>query len=651
MAEKDEDILDTLNRWFYQNVSNPVVGTAVDTAVGVGDLIQLLLKEGASRLGVETKPYTPVAPRTKQAMGVSDYDPYSPVAMATNVVGGAPRAGLNLLRSAVTKTPALFDAGIGALAREGQLYAASEGGAEIARQVAPDSVGAELLGSMLGGTAFNTADVLRGGKSTAGAPASYAVKPKGGVFLPQTIEDSTLNRYLRRLEEGLGELDLDAFDGRRVADQARKYFTTTYGTVDDPLRKAMLEGRLNDPDARDYLLKAAREDYASRGAASRRPAREAEAGVSNAMEDFEEYYDSKTGVRADLVGPNGWEAARRAEQDKLVGPMEASGVPEDLINPPFINIQTKDDLKKTFDDVQERQLSQSGTNRFEDYRASKLAAMLGMDPSQQTIATAVERGDLIYDFDPRHSFLKRDSILRGAEGIPADKLGKMSFPELVVAANKNNARYGDLDAAVERTTNGRAIPPKMWLKEGVKPVTAVGDSQWVRIVDPEYTKLESAHMGHSVRGYAKKGAYGAGTGGADAIRDGSAQVYSLRDSKTGLPRITVEVDASDRPAVKQIKGKQNQPPNREDWESVFALFDKLGFDEDTYIGELLLDDKGFGYTRWSDLYRQHLDNKKGGMARGGPVEIDDKNNKTTGGMINAPTETPANYSKGRWRLI
>jgi len=28
-----------------------------------------------------------------------------------------------------------------------------------------------------------------------------------------------------------------------------------------------------------------------------------------------------------------------------------------------------------------------------------------------------------------------------------------------------------------------------------------------------------------------------------------------------------------------------------------------------------------------------------------------KNNKAKGGMINAPTETPANYSKGRWRLI
>jgi len=26
-------------------------------------------------------------------------------------------------------------------------------------------------------------------------------------------------------------------------------------------------------------------------------------------------------------------------------------------------------------------------------------------------------------------------------------------------------------------------------------------------------------------------------------------------------------------------------------------------------------------------------------------------NRAKGGIINAPTETPANYSKGRWRLI
>ena len=160
MARDNEDFLEKLNRLFYENVSNPVVGTAVDATVGMGDLLQYLLKEGATRLGVETEPYAPVAPRVKQAIGASEYDPYAPAAIAANVVGGVPRAGVNLLRSAVTKSPTLLQEGLGALAREGQSFAASEGGARVAEELYPDSPLAGIAGAVTGGTAFNTADIV-----------------------------------------------------------------------------------------------------------------------------------------------------------------------------------------------------------------------------------------------------------------------------------------------------------------------------------------------------------------------------------------------------------------------------------------------------------------------------------------------------------
>ena len=481
-----------------------------------------------------------------------------------------------------------------------------------------------------------------------GAVAGMAVKPKGGVFYPRDINDSELNSYLSGLERYVGH-GLDAFNASSIADKARKYLTTTYGTVDDPLRIAMLEGRLDDPTARDYLIEAARRDYANRGRESRRSTPGAEnPGVSNAMEDFEKYYDSQTGIggiTVDDTDRDGWGLANNdgGVGEKIEDPLIAAGVPQELINAPHVGTVSTDRLRRDLEDYSNRLLeSDSGyLLRYAQDRIRRLSGLLGMDPSQRMLATAAEKGDIIYDFFPRHKFLEGSNLRRGLQDIPEDKLSKMSFPEMVIAADKNNRRYGDLDAAVERVTAGRAIPSRMWLQQGVEPIMEVGDSQWVQIKDPQFTRLESAHMGHSVRGYAESSSYGVGTGGSAAIKDGTAKLYSLRDSETGLPRITIEVSNNNRPdvpwryapSVTQIKGKQNNSPDPEDNLAIFQLFEKLGFDEDTRINERNWNvdpDKS-----WNQLYAEYLASKRRGSY------------KATGGLVTMPS----NYSKGRWRLI
>jgi hypothetical protein len=493
-----------------------------------------------------------------------------------------------------------------------------------------------------------------------GAVAGMAVKPKGGVFYPRDINDSRLSRYLSSLERYVGQ-GLDASNASSIADKARKYLTTTYGTVDDPLRIAMLEGRLEDPTARDYLIEAVRRDYANRGPESRRTTPGAEnPGVSDAMEDFEKYYDSQTGIGGITVEDADRDGWGRTNNDGGVGekikdPLIAAGVPQELINTPYVKTVSTDrlrtDLDKKLNELEEldsrgtssiftRGTSSMFTQGTKDH-IRRLNGLLGMDPSQRMLATAAEKGDIIYDVIPRHKFLEGSNLSRGLQDIPEDKLSKMSFPEMVIAADQNNRRYGDLDAAVERVTAGRAVPPRMWLQQGVEPIMEVGDSQWVQIKDPQFTRLESAHMGHSVRGYAENSSYGVGTGGSAAIKDGTAQLYSLRDSETGLPRITIEVSQNNRPdvprryapTVTQIKGKQNKPPSEEDYPAIFQLFEELGFDEDTRIREINRDmdsDKS-----WNQLYAEYLASKRRGSY------------KATGGLVTMPS----NYSKGRWRLI
>ena len=115
---------------------------------------------------------------------------------------------------------------------------------------------------------------------------------------------------------------------------------------------------------------------------------------------------------------------------------------------------------------------------------------------------------------------------------------------------------------------------------------------WQQLTQPGQFARESDAMGHSVRGYEptlgahpdwvpEAGVGGSqfyGLGGWEAIKEGRAQIYSLRD-KEGNSHVTVEVNAEQykqriegtnppqyedhKPSITQIKGKQNQAPAKQ----------------------------------------------------------------------------------------
>lgn len=193
---------------FGQNVTAPVVGSLVDMTVGVGDIAQMGLKAGAEKLGMETEPFAPVSPGIQEALGTAGYDPYSPVAIGAQIAVpalGALRAGRaagTVLSAAgpMTAREELARQAASGLAREGQLYAASEGGAEIARQVAPDSFGAELAGAMLGGTTFSTLDNLD--PRTASTARSQMAEIYRHTPTPERPFVGRLDSYIANLDVG-----------------------------------------------------------------------------------------------------------------------------------------------------------------------------------------------------------------------------------------------------------------------------------------------------------------------------------------------------------------------------------------------------------------------------------------------------------------
>jgi hypothetical protein len=163
---ESRNMLRRLSDAFGQNVTAPVVGSALDMTAGVGDLLQMGAKAGAKRLGIETKPFTPVSSAIQKSLGVAGYDPYSPAALAASVL--LPAAGPLRAAGAATR-PMMSMAAPGSaketlsrlapiLDREASVAASAELAAMGARAAAPDNFTAEIAATVAGGGAYNTLD-------------------------------------------------------------------------------------------------------------------------------------------------------------------------------------------------------------------------------------------------------------------------------------------------------------------------------------------------------------------------------------------------------------------------------------------------------------------------------------------------------------
>ena len=387
----------------------------------------------------------------------------------------------------------------------------------------------------------------------------YAVKPSGGVFYPKG-SGSNVDAYLENIVKTLGKTDIPGKSAGTVADFIRnkghKYLTTTYATGKDPIREAVMEGRLTltgkDTDViRDYALAAARE------------------GNPNALKDVEKAYDSLTKLRGDVIIKDkdittmAREGKMDVAQEAEVARMLKEGVDPDQINY-MRNTRYVDDLGKSY--------APPAHNMLGELIAGTKQAETG---GQKAVQMAADKGERIYDItygSPDFEFLQPKVVAEGIATIPIKDLERMSFPEAVIRGAQNTLLDRSADAVVTALENGKSIPKKFYA-EGITPVKGAEDLGWVTVDTPFAVKLEGASMKHSVAGYAEKGKYG--HGGRDAFLEGKAKVYSLRPNG-GKPSVTVEARVDPEGLyVSQVKGPYNSEPTLEEKAKVFQLFDVL----------------------------------------------------------------------------
>jgi hypothetical protein len=452
----------------------------------------------------------------------------------------------------------------------------------------------------------------------AGAAPMYAVKTKGGAFYPEGM-GSGVDTYLDRVVKGLTSAEnLAGRDAKAVAEfirtKGRKYLTSVYGTADDPLRLAVIEGRMplygSDQERfRDYLLDAAR------------------AGNPNAIKDLERFYDDAT-----QLGIQGYVPAGSADPSYVVGNrmqaaqrerLLAEGVPEDLINPVYPSTSSAEQMATATYSPEARQklgqLLQGMEELPPDMRESYVRGVGDTDKGVQSLLYSATKEQPIYDLaaTPSMDFLKPNNLAEGIASIPLRDLERMTFPEAVVKGAQNMRLKRDRGLMLEKARDGKAVPKEIYF-DGTQPVYEIDKNQkWVRIMSPDAVELEGAAMRHSIGGYKTKDDYN--LGGKKAFNSGLARIFSLRNEK-GIPQVTVETKFTDEDGlmIKEVRSKFNSEPTAEEKRAVLQLFETLGPREigsTTYrnsrTGDTLKEEERVT-VNWGDEFKNYMQYKNKG---------------------------------------
>jgi hypothetical protein len=397
------------------------------------------------------------------------------------------------------------------------------------------------------------------------AGAAYAVKPRGGTFLTSgsmdnpsiSKVDKTIEMWVDRAIQNAPDVESTKAIRDFLDKKGRKYLTTELGTGADPIRTAISSGEIAPVGSDvgrfpEYLLHAARTPDAP--------------GHSVAKKDLESLYDRASTVEGRIVGSHDpADADARRRFNDIVRQSEANtrttmaqeGVPQELQNPSIQGV--------------------AGNELEASYNAG-LRNAIGAPQEFPAIAGAVERGQPIYDLGYQTTYMDMFSpkyVAENINAIPVNKLKNMSFADAMIEGSKRMEVSRNYDKAVDLVAKGASVPKEV-VMQYTKPVTETGNGQWVQLTDKLATKMEGKMLHHSVGGYADSSTYG--HGGTKGFEAGDAKVFSLRDPKTGIAKVTVEGKKLDngRTEITQVKGDFNSFPEQYK-EDLFNFFDHMGY--------------------------------------------------------------------------
>jgi muramidase (phage lysozyme) len=382
--------------------------------------------------------------------------------------------------------------------------------------------------------------------------AGITRRPGGNFFLNP---ESNLGERIKSATESIHE----AFLGGRInmakekaatemfTKKARDFFSKRAGSVDDELKRELIEGRMGlskeDEIFPDFLLDAAKK------------------GNPAAMRELEQRYDDMLGIKGFMRVENDDIMPRQIEGNIKQGMLaefkkNPSLIPDDLLyrltnkDPAEVRARITEN-PELFSTIIEPKLSKLITPDIElvskgDIEKYKnLYKKLAPDNLTANEQEAFKRGQEIYDIGLSRNMFGNslEDLANQALKMDAKELADIDFATFVRRATKLANQEKNILAQGEKVAEALSkgkTPDKEWLSFGMKPFVNARDGfVWKQVVNPDATIIQGKALNNSIAGYSRYGAYGPFNNGRKALDDGTVNLYVLYN-KEGIPVTHVE---------------------------------------------------------------------------------------------------------------
>lgn len=397
------------------------------------------------------------------------------------------------------------------------------------------------------------------------APAAQPfniVRPAGGEFSTvKSIEQTPISKFdeiLSKLPEprshsvsGTGVSPVTKFFDTKFRD----YFKKQAGSVSDPVREALISGKIKIPKGSELedmypeaLIKAARD------------------GDVTAMRLIEKQLDEGTGIRSykkadtrdyasDVLASNEMRSAilQQMKSNPNIIPdamllrlakKDASKMPPEKAAKTVADIRAK--LKanpELFSTVYEEKimrmipekLTEVVTPEYMEKYPSLYGKLKNIFESRKGIMSLKEGAPVLdVESSPRLFGMPLTRIHELMQRLPEKELERMDVPTMlnkVIQMDKvSNDVANYANQAEKLISAGKAVPEKL-TTYGTKPFTEA-DKQgfmWREITEPDAAVIQAKLLGNSIGGYSRPGSYGALSKGRTALDNGEVRLFGLFD--------------------------------------------------------------------------------------------------------------------------
>ena len=468
------------------------------------------------------------------------------------------------------------------------------------------------------------------------------VTPSGRVFLStKTAAEEPLSNLDKGIKGAIEWTNLvdnpEAQPAVNFMDKkVREYFKNRAGTVNDEVREGLITGRIKIP--KDSPLEEefpqALIDAARKGDVTAMKVLESKLHKEMDITSTIKTKDYTTGREAERAASENTRLAileqmknnpnvipdsmllRLAGKDIATMPTKEAAAKVAEIraklkeNPNLFNTLFESKIGRLIPDNTVKAVSEDTLDSY----SSLYPALTNASKKQEGIM-ALNQNAPITDISSRPTILGLSlrQLMAGAQDIPAKELDRMSVPDVINRALQTQVKSNqaaELSKKAERLVSAGKPVPEEIATFGTKeflPKDAQG-FVWREVVDPHATKIHSALMDNSIKGYSERGTYGSINKGMSAVQNGEVKLFGLYNPEGQLvtnveyitPKATGETGVKRRNTITQFYGNGPRTGNVEPANyipQVESLVRHLNPDDIPYSIKQLFKDNQISFTK------------------------------------------------------